>query len=599
MKNHCKLALLLCFVSAELLFTKQVSATPNLLPFTPTGWTYPVVVTRNSGSTIESSNLLTTDSLYAYWAFINNGSAANTQFYLDLYLDNTLEQRFTIPSLGMSFYETSGAFPLGSLSAGTHTVSIVIDPTHVYTAIANTYTNTITVSPVVLSAPTPNLPADGATGQFEVPAFGWSLVANTASYRILIATNAADLPTSPTATNGGPSVVIDAVTPTNSFSPTIQLNPNTTYYWEVHAVGAGSDDGTWSSYQIFTTGPAGNGINIIPNFDSSITSDPQAATIEATIKAAISVYHQNFSDPITVNITFAEMADGLGLSSGTYYNLIPYTSYRAALVSHATTADDTNALAHLPNSLGNPVTGDPNMTLNYALCRALGFGAAPGNPDSTISLNTATMNLSSLQTDPSKYSLFSTVSHEIDEALGFGSALNGLANGAPAPIGPVDPEDLFRYDASGNRSLNTSASSTAFFALDGVTDIAQFNQFSGGDFGDWYSYDATVVPQVQDAFLDPGVNPILGVELRVHDVIGYTRVTPTNNVPVLTGAVLSSGNLQFNVLGLVGTNYIVYYSTNLTNWQPLSTNVIATNGVAVITDSVTANGRRFYSARAQ
>ena len=234
------------------------------------------------------------------------------------------------------------------------------------------------------------------------------------------------------------------------------------------------------------------------------------------------------------------------------------------------------------------------------LARALGFSGAnppPGEADGTIYLNTSIMNLSSTQTDPTKYSLFAAVSHEMDEALGFGSALNGLTNGAPTPTGPVLPEDLFRYAAGGARSLTTSVSAAAYFSLDGTNDLAQFNQYQGGDFGDWYSYNVSVVPQVQDAFLGPGVNPVLGVELRGLDVIGFTRIIPAStNAPVLSGALVSAGNFTFNLMGTVGSNYVVQYSSNLFTWLPLSTNTIPAGGSVAISNAVGPNRQRFYRA---
>src|SRR5260370_37070292 len=74
-------------------------------------------------------------------------------------------------------------------------------------------------------------------------------------------------------------------------------------------------------------GPAhANGLVINPTFDSSITSDPNAATIEATINSAIGTYESTFSDPITVNITFKEVRSGLGASSPFFANG-PYHLY--------------------------------------------------------------------------------------------------------------------------------------------------------------------------------------------------------------------------------------------------------------------------------
>src|SRR5439155_20506326 len=112
----------------------------------------------------------------------------------------------------------------------------------------------------------------------------------------------------------------------------------------------------------------------IPTFDASIASDPQAATIEATINSAIAVFQSSYSDPITVTITFQKMSSGVGLNS-TYFQDFPYSSYRAALVTHATTSDDATALAHLPGGASNPVNGNTNMSLTLPLARALGFSA--------------------------------------------------------------------------------------------------------------------------------------------------------------------------------------------------------------------------------
>ncbi len=119
-----------------------------------------------------------------------------------------------------------------------------------------------------------------------------------------------------------------------------------------------------------------SGLVINPIFDSSITSDPQAARIEATINSAIAVYESNFSDLVTVTITFQKMASGLGYSTR-YYQTFLYSDYRAALVSHATTADDAAALAHLPAGSANPVNNNQNVKLDLPLARALGFSAVP------------------------------------------------------------------------------------------------------------------------------------------------------------------------------------------------------------------------------
>ena len=130
-----------------------------------------------------------------------------------------------------------------------------------------------------------------------------------------MATNKADLPTVSSARAAGPSAVINATTTATSYTPTVPICPSTTYFWEVHLFNAGNntDFGTWSSISILTTlGQSLTGLTIVPTFDVSITSDPQAATIENTIKAAMAVYPRTFTNPVTVNILFKEQTTGLG-----------------------------------------------------------------------------------------------------------------------------------------------------------------------------------------------------------------------------------------------------------------------------------------------
>ncbi|MDB5325413.1 MAG: hypothetical protein JWM57_982 [Phycisphaerales bacterium] len=266
------------------------------------------------------------------------------------------------------------------------------------------------------------------------------------------------------------------------------------------------------------------GLSIVPTFAANINSDPNAATIKATINAAINVFQAWIATPITVAITFQESTTGLGAST-TLGAPFSYTSVRAALAARATTPDALAAVASLPSQTNDPVTNSPNVRLTTANAHALGL-AVTGTPDSVITLNTGICNLSRASTDPTKYDLMAVAAHEIDEALGFGSALNGLINGTATPTGPVYLDDLFRFDQNGNRSFNTASATQAYFSINGgITDLAKFNQYApslavNGDYSDWSS--PSVPLQVQDAYLTPGVTADLGVELRRLNVLGYT-----------------------------------------------------------------------------
>ena len=285
------------------------------------------------------------------------------------------------------------------------------------------------------------------------------------------------------------------------------------------------------------TGAAGHAVAdlvITPTFDSSITSDPNAATIEATIGQAIRIYETAFADPINVTINFQEMATGLGRSNWWFYN-ISYQRFINALTADGKTAADAVALAHLPKGADNPVTNGTTIDVKTANLRAIGItglnSGLPGGVDGIIGLNTHITDVGSPGSS-GLYSLLATTEHEIDEILGLASSLPSTPFGAPYP------EDLFRYDQNGNRSFTPNPAAKAYFSIDGTTRLAQFdNQNDGGDFGDWQSNPrpAGVPPKVQDAFATPNAHPTLGVELTALDVIGYDPI-PIPEPPTAVGA---------------------------------------------------------------
>jgi hypothetical protein len=338
----------------------------------------------------------------------------------------------------------------------------------------------------------------------------------------------------------------------------------------------------------------GQALVIVPTWDSSITSDPNAATIESTINTAIQFYEASFSDPVTVNIYFEEMSTaGLEGHSNWWYYDLSYAQFRAALQSDASTTNDTLALAHLPGGSANPVTGSGYVRVKTANLRALGFtgytSGLAGGVDGIIGLHTSQMNLSRASIDPNKYDLMATAEHEMDEVLGLCS---GLDSSSSDPF----PEDLFRYTTSGSRTYTTGGDN-AYFSLDGVTDLARFNQntdgYSGGDYGDWWSSGARA-PQVQDAAITPGATPNPKVELTALDVIGYHLVPAP--VPVITSITLAGTNLVVHGMnGLASGAYTVLTATNITlpraQWTPVATNSLNANGAFAFTAVNAVNPR--------
>ena len=96
------------------------------------------------------------------------------------------------------------------------------------------------------------------------------------------------------------------------------LNRGTTYYYRVRPYNdAGAAN--YLAVKTATTVPT-VGLGIHPTFDSSITSNPNAAAIEAMINRAISFHESLFSDLITIQIRFrysTTTPDGRPMPMGT------------------------------------------------------------------------------------------------------------------------------------------------------------------------------------------------------------------------------------------------------------------------------------------
>lgn len=299
--------------------------------------------------------------------------------------------------------------------------------------------------------------------------------------------------------------------------------------------------------------PSRAGLIIIPTYGSTITSDPNAATIEAGINATIARVDANIATNVTDTITFQETNTGLGSSSTSFYT-VPYSTYVNALLSQQSlSAKDTSAIASLGYVPGvtmtNPVNGSSSVAVGTALARALGIANFSGS-DGTISLNTSIINLSRTGTQNSSfYDLQSVAGHEIDEILGIGGAgstmqLSGSYTGQASPTGAIGTLDLFRYSAPGVRSFTMDPSKTAYFSINGgVTNLVYFNQngANGADFGDWGNggtgttdQSGNTPPQIQDAYGTPGVDVNIGAnELTALDIVGYNLAPEPSSLGLL------------------------------------------------------------------
>jgi hypothetical protein len=389
------------------------------------------------------------------------------------------------------------------------------------------------------------------------------------------------------------------------------LSLGTTYYYRVRAY---SVLGTGSNSEVMTaaTLPTLTGLVMTPTFDSSITGNLNSAAIQSVINQAITKYQSLFKDALTVSILFrysTKAPNGTLLSGGVSRSDFPiyfiaWSTFINALKADAKTANDTTANASLPASALST-----NIAVSSASGRTVGQVTPPGMCangtvaltcpyDGIVTLNSGISYSFTRPPSSSNYDAQRQVEHEMDEVLGLGSALNlGGSN--------LRPQDLFSWSVAGTR--NRTSSGTRYFSINsGTTNIVNFNQTSGFDFGDWLG--GTTCPQakpyVQNAFVCPGQSSDAtasspeGINL---DVIGYDLVIPPAAPTAKAATNVTTTSFTANWSSVTGaTSYLLdvstssTFSTFLTGYQNLSVGNVISRSVS----GLSAGKTYYYRVRA-
>ena len=121
----------------------------NLTAYQPTGWDNKIVLSTVTGTRTTAATINDNQTIYLDWAAINDGTVNITQTFSSmLYIDDVLLYTYNTPGLNSNSYTTISDAVVGPLSAGTHSVKIVIDATGVVSESNesdNDYTRTYTV----------------------------------------------------------------------------------------------------------------------------------------------------------------------------------------------------------------------------------------------------------------------------------------------------------------------------------------------------------------------------------------------------------------------------------------------------------------------
>ena len=275
-------------------------------------------------------------------------------------------------------------------------------------------------------------------------------------------------------------------------------------------------------------GTSADALTIKPIFDSSITSLPNAAVVEAAFRAVANQFDASFSTPVTIKIGVSwGRVDGGPLPSGdiaasestltgpfTYSNIVG--AFKADAAANPRDANAVNAAASVP---ARSPAGSLYYEMPYAQAQALGFLPASINPDSGFVGFSSMTKWDFNPTDgvsAGYYDFQGLAAHEISEVLG---RITGLVSSRPTYATMFD---VLRYSAP--RVSSFSFNSAAYFSVNGgVTNLAPFNIAGGGDRSDLHA----VARDAQDAFLSPAtVYGLSTADLVALDVLGWGSWKP-------------------------------------------------------------------------
>ncbi len=100
----------------------------NVAPYKPSGWDDQIVLSTVTGTNKNSATIPENQTIYLDVAIQNNGSCdINQVFYTKIYVDNALKSTYNTNRLQSGYYTSIIDEPIGPLTAGSHTIKVVLD----------------------------------------------------------------------------------------------------------------------------------------------------------------------------------------------------------------------------------------------------------------------------------------------------------------------------------------------------------------------------------------------------------------------------------------------------------------------------------------
>lgn len=321
------------------------------------------------------------------------------------------------------------------------------------------------------------------------------------------------------------------------------------------------------------------------NFTGTVPTNVQAG-----FDAAAGRWESMLNDNITINITigFSALPPGVLGSTSSNHQTFSYSSVRSAIISDATSTDDSTVAANLPSGSSIPIYinrtadnpngagsatpyldndgGANNTTMRLTRANAKALGLITG----TDAAEDAAITFSSdfaFDFDPTdgidfdKIDFVGVATHEIGHSLGFTSGVDALdinSDGTPYYYNDdaftyVKTLDLLRYssDSAALGAIDwTAGTSDKYLSLDGGQSYVDGLQFSEGrTWGDgnqashWKADDITgTTIGIMDPTTGYGqLDAITNNDERALDVIGYDLNTTLPPITTTTFGTLGGG----------------------------------------------------------
>ena len=105
---------------------------PDLVPYTPSGWLYPVTPNTVKELPVASANLFAGKPTYFDLVTSNVGTEpATANYYVDIFVDSTRIIRATTTGMPVGHWGWHADWPYTVNQSGSHTVKMIVDPTNV------------------------------------------------------------------------------------------------------------------------------------------------------------------------------------------------------------------------------------------------------------------------------------------------------------------------------------------------------------------------------------------------------------------------------------------------------------------------------------